>query len=124
MPRILFNVETDWDKALVRMLWRAWHERPASDCDATGASMMMDIQTQFVNALRGDERSGIPVLQPTESVPSVRDRSFVEVNIADYYGSKLHRLRLTVDQAQILQRMLNEHFEVPPKPLHQVPNQG
>lgn len=108
---LLFQPQTDWDKALLRMLWRAWQERPSQYTDATGVSMAMDIDTQFAKALAGEERSGIPTVKAEGPQPYVTSREFVEVNIADYYGPAMHRMRLSTDQARMLQSALNEYFE-------------
>lgn len=106
----LFNSDTDWNKSLLKLLWLAWQERPPRYIDATGASMAMDINSQFQQALAGDERSGIPVVKEESNRSYVSSRSFVEVNVADYYSPTLHRLRLSVDQARILRSLLNEFF--------------
>lgn len=108
---LLFQAQTDWDRALLRMLWKAWQERPSQYTDATGVSMAMDIDTQFAKALAGEERSGIPTVKVEGPQPYITSREFVEVNVADYYGPAMHRMRLSMDQARMLQSALNEFFE-------------
>lgn len=95
---------------MLRLLWLAWQERPPRYTDATGASLAMDVNSQFQGALSNDEHSGIPVVKEEDSRPYISSRSIVEVNVADYYGPTLHRLRLSVDQARILRSLLNEFF--------------
>lgn len=103
---------------MLKMLWLAWQERPPRYTDATGASLAMSINSQFLEAFPDDEHSGIPVVKEESSKsPYVLSRSVVEVNVADYYGPALHRLRLSVDQAQLLQAMLNSFFSSSPSRL-------
>lgn len=106
MNNIFNNELTDYDKALIRILWYTWSNRIREYTDASGTTMALAINAAFLSILGNDRH----MPQVTRPEVSINRSSYFVLQISDIYGN-IHRVSLNEDQLEVLRIKLNDLHE-------------